>query len=229
MILNLKNFKGFCLIKGDNSTEAQRLTNLCITKDIPLVRVGKNISCPKDYVPSGGVEWCLQSLGINLLPDYYPGWLTPYLHRKVWREDKWLLGQKYFVKPADKYKRFTGFVTFGTYSKKKKPPLIWSEVVSFTNEWRYYISNGKILCGEWYWGDEITMPLAPILDINIPKDFCGAVDFGTLKDGRLALVESHHPFSCGWYGSQDKDYIYFQWIVDGWEYLNKLKGEVDHQ
>jgi hypothetical protein len=218
-MLNLKRYKGFALIRNDNSLEAQRLSAYCYSKDIPLKKVNKGTTCPFEYVPCGSVEWCLMSLG-TVTPDYYPNWAKQYLNRKVWGGDKWILGRKLFVKPADRYKRFNGFVTHGTWSKKKKPPYYWSEVVKFINEWRYYISNGEVLCGEWYGGDDINTPEAPILDIEIPKDYCGALDFGTMfYYNGLYLVEAQHPFACGWYGKQEDDYLYFQWLIDGWEYM----------
>jgi len=48
---------------------------------------------------------------------------------------------------------------------------------------------------------------------------CGALDFGILTTGELALVEANSPYACGWYGKNHK--LYFEWIVAGWEYLNK--------
>lgn len=154
-------------------------------------------------------------------PDYYPKWLTSYLYRKVWKDDKWVLGKRFFVKPADKYKRFTGFVTYGTYAKKKKPPFWYSDIVSFTNEWRYYISNGKVLCGEWYWGEKEQE--APKLLFDIPVTYSGALDFGILTTGEFALVESQHPFACGWYGKSIA--LYAQWLIDGWIYMKSNDGE----
>jgi hypothetical protein len=214
--IDLKGFKGFAIIKGDISSEAKRLVVYCILTDTKLIKVDSNNPCPTDYVPCGSVKWCNKSLN-GVIPDYYPTWAEDHLYRKVWKDDKWILDRKLFVKPADTYKRFDGFVTSGTYRKKKRGALIWSEVVKFTNEWRYYVSAGKVLTGEWYSGDEINTPDAPELNIHIPKTYFGALDFGMLTDGKLALVESQHPFACGWYGKDDR--LYFQWLVDGWEYM----------
>jgi len=195
----------------------------CLLYDIPLIRVDENNLDVANYVPCSSVEWCSKILGYNVKPNYYPDWLKKYLYRNVWETNKWPLGKKVFIKPADKYKRFNGFITTGIYSKKKKSPFWCSDIVYFKNEWRYYISNGKILCSGWYLGDEINIPEVPILNINIPKDYCGAVDFGELKTGKLALVETNHPFACGWYGKQSEDYLYFQWLVNGWKYMQNLK------
>jgi len=203
-----------------SSRESVAVLQYCTMNKLPykIIRGTKDI--PQDSIPIGSVEFCLSALGKNVVPDYYPEFLKNYLYREVYKSDKWPLGKKVFIKPSDKYKRFTGFVTNGGYKGKKRPPYWCSDVVEFVNEWRYYVSNGKVLSGEWYYGDEVNTPDAPILDIQIPKDYCGALDFGVLKTGQLALVEANHPFACGWYG---KDYkVYAKWVVDGWEYM--LKG-----
>jgi hypothetical protein len=164
----------------------------------------------------------LKYLGKIVKPDYYPSFLQEHLHRKVWQTNDWPLGKKVFIKPSDKYKRFNGFVTNGGYKGKKKAPYWCSDVISFVNEWRYYIANGEILTGEWYLGDEINTPDAPELKITIPKDYCGAVDFGITTEGNMCLVEANHPFACGWYGKEHEKYA--KWIVEGWKYMiEKIK------
>jgi len=223
-MLDLKDYQGFALLHGDTSLEASRLYMFCSLQNIPCIYIYKENILPDIYVPCGSVEWCEQILGKHVVPDYYPEWLKDFLYRKVWREDKWILEKRLFVKPADRYKRFTGFITTGTYKKKKRGQLIWSEIVYFENEWRYYISNGRVLASGWYWGDEINTPDAPDLkelNINVPKDYCGALDFGMTKYG-LTLIESQHPFACGWYGPREQDHLYFQWLIDGWEYMKKI-------
>lgn len=222
--INLKSFTGFALTKNDSSLEAQRLSAYCTTHDVPLFRVDKNVPCPSVLVPCGSVEWCLQSLGKKIIPDYYPFWLEPFFHRNIWKESKWPL-KKVFIKPADAYKRFTGFSTTGTYKKKKKPPFWCSDIIHFDNEWRYYITDGQVMCAGWYWGDEVNTPAPPDLKtfspMFIPPDFCGTLDFGDYN-GLFTLVEAHHPFACGWYGPQADDHLYLQWLVDGWEYLQDM-------
>lgn len=249
--IDLKGYKGFKILKSDHSLEANRLHAFCYMNDIPLLKVDKPFvtgrpgaygssgteelhkailmkeDVEKDYIPCGSVEWCEQLLGQHIKPEYYPIWLNHFLHRKVWVSEEWVLGRKLFVKPSDKYKRFTGFVTTGTYKKKKKPPFWYSEIVTFENEWRYYITEGKVVTSGWYWGDEINTPFPPNLweyNLNIPKNFNGAIDFGEIK-GELALVEVQHPFACGWYGPQEYDKTYFQWLIDGWIYMKELIKE----
>ena len=192
----------------------------CILQRIPYRIYSRFKDVPKDSIPVGTVEWCEYFLNKEVtIPDYYPDFLKNQLHRNVWRADKWPLGDKVFIKPSDRHKRFTGFVTSGTYRKKKKGPYWCSDIVKFTNEWRYYVADGKILTGEWYWGDEVNTPNAPKLCINIPNNWCGVIDFGTLDTGELALIEAQPPYACGWYGKDHKLYVDF--LIKGWKYLNR--------
>jgi hypothetical protein len=212
---------GFAIQRHNHfGKEETAVIEYSILNKIPYKLFTKYEEVPKGYIPIGNVEWCEKFLPKEItIPDYYPNFLKDYLYRKVWKTDTWPLGQKVFIKPSDKHKRFSGFNTYGTYRKKKKPPFWCSDIVSFNNEWRYYVSNGKILTGEWYEGDQVNTPEAPKLEIEIPKGYCGALDFGTLKSGELALVEANSPYACGWYGKDNK--IYAEWIVKGWEYLTK--------
>lgn len=211
----------FALQKGDKSQEAIAVHQTSILDGHKVQYFGNYKDVPADFIPCGSVEWCLKILGKPVIPEYYPDFLSPRLFRKIWKTNEWPLGKKVFIKPADKYKRFTGFITDGTYRGKKKGPYWCSEVVHFKNEWRYYISNGKIVENGWYWGDELEMPYAPplMLEPFFPSNYCGAVDFGDM-DGYLVLVEANHPFACGWYGKDPRKYT--QWIIDGWQYMKTL-------
>lgn len=213
--------KGIAVLQHDHSTEANKLMAYCMLKDIPFKRITIKDELPEGFVPSGSVEWSEQLLGFVSEPDYYPDWLQNHLHRKVWKADKWPLGEKVFIKPADKHKRFNGLVTNGGWKGKKKGPYWCSEVVSFVNEWRYYVADGKVLCGEWYDG-QIDEPDAPELNIKIPCGYCGALDFGMTNKGHFALVEAQPPYACGWYGvRQEKIELYYEWLVKGWKYMTK--------
>lgn len=218
-MINLRGFRGFAFHLSDNSREALKFVEIQYRYDIDVKYICENNLCPEEYVPCGSVEWCEKSLNNKIIPNYYPAWCSEFLFRKIWVEDKWIIGKRLFVKPADSYKRFTGFVTTGTYKKKKKGKLVWSEVVCFKNEWRYYISGGKVLCSGWYCGDENKEPKPPKLNFKIPETYFGALDMGELPDGKIALVESQHPFACGHYS--DDHELYYQWLIDGWEYMMK--------
>lgn len=212
---------GFAIQRNERSSkESLAISQYAIINKITCLLIDNPKDVPLGFIPVGSVEWCLKILNKKVIPDYYPEFLRQYLYREVWQTNEWPLGKKVFIKPSDKYKRFTGFFTNGRYKGKKKGPYWCSEIVKFINEWRYYISNGKILTGEWYYGDEINTPDAPNLNIEIPTGYCGAIDFGMLEDGKLALVEVNHPFACGWYG---KDYkLYTEWLINGWEYMEKI-------
>ena len=45
-----------------------------------------------------------------------------------------------------------------------------------------------------------------------------AVDFGMLENGKIELIESHHPFACGWYGKNHEEYAKF--LTLGWKWIN---------
>jgi hypothetical protein len=180
---------------------------------------------PEGYMPVGTVEWFLHVTRWKIKPDNYPEFLQPYLKRNIWETDTWPLGEKVFIKPSDKYKRFNGRLTDGGYRGKKKGPYLCSDIITFTNEWRYYISHGKIVEARWYMGKEQEEVPAPFLDVVWPVDWVGSADFGMTHDRGLALVETHDPFATGWYGTLTQYEIFGQWMVDGWEYLQSKYRE----
>ena len=213
----------FAIESGDHLSKEAMAVSIFSTLNRYTCRKFQNAKdVPPDFIPCGSVEWCETILGKHVVPDYYPSFLQEHLHRKIWQTTTWPIGEHVFIKPSDRYKRFTGFVTNGGYRKKKKGPYWCSNVVKFENEWRYYVSNGKVLTGEWYSGDEEGTPDAPQLEITLPDGYCGALDFGMaiFADYKvLTLVEANHPFACGWYGK--KHDLYAQWIIDGWNYVLK--------
>lgn len=212
----------FALQHGDKSQEAIAIHKTCILKNLGTVKYHKTLNTVSpNSIPCGSVEWCEAFIDGNIIPDYYPLFLVGFLNRRVWSSYAYPACEKKFIKPSDSYKRFTGHVTDGGYFQKYDPPYWISDVVEFTNEWRYYVSNGKVLASGWYNGDEVNMPEAPELDIFIPKNYCGALDFGTTKENpdKLTLVEANHPYACGWYGKDDEAYL--KWIVDGWKYMKE--------
>lgn len=225
--MNLDPFIGFALQRGATAPEENIISTFAFGKDIPCIRVGVSAENEHlNYVPVGSVEFCESFLGMSPKPNYYPDFCFDHLYRKVWRSDKWEL-IKAFCKPADRHKRFNGFVTFGTYKKKKKPPLWYSDIVKFKDEFRYYISNGLVVAADWYWNEdepfgEIVIP--PPLDIKIPSGWCGTVDMGYLDTGEFALIECHPPYACGWYGGSYNASVLAQWLVDGWRYMMNNKG-----
>lgn len=181
---------------------------------------GSKLSLYKEnQIPIGTVEYVEQLLGENIKPDYFPAFLKKYVSRYVWETNEPItpIGC-YFIKPADRYKRFDGHIINKDWAAFDFP-WVCSELVDFENEWRYYVANGEVLAAHWYKGTNEDLP-APKLDVSWPKDYCGAVDFGFLTDGTLELVEAHHPYACGWYG-KDRD-VYGKFIIEGWKYIKNL-------
>ena len=209
--------QGFIVESRYTGKEEMALALYCNKYKLPFLKVSYSKKStpiiPDWYVPCGTIPWITQIVG-KITPNYYPEYLHDYLNRRVWQTNDWPLGQKVFIKPADVHKRFIGFITCGTYRKKKRGPYWCSEVVHFENEWRYYIANGKVMTAEWYSGDEINTPDAPPVDhIKFPTDCFAAIDFG-MVNGKLTLVEAHEPFSCGWYGNDHDKYT--EWLAEGW-------------
>jgi hypothetical protein len=217
--LNTINSQCFAIQKSRvHYKEEMAILQYAIINKIPYKFCKKKENVPINYIPVGSVEWCSNFLdSSNITPNYYPEFLNKYLHRKIWRTNKWP-SENVFIKPADRYKRFAGFV-INKDNKKKRGPFWCSEVVDFVNEWRYYIASGEIIAAEWYKGDE-SEPDPPELDITFDSNYCAALDFGELSTGEIALIEAQLPFACGWYG---KDYkIYAKWIIVGWNYIKNM-------
>lgn len=165
----------------------------------------------EDMIAVGSVEFCEKYLGKQIEPYYYPDFLKKYISRKIWKLDKC---KSLFIKPSAQYKKF------GSREIIVNDDVYVSEFVDIVDEWRYYVANGKILCAYWYAGKESNIQ-APSLDVEFPVDFCGAVDFALLTNGKIELIENHHPYGCGWYGEHKDDENYVNWLIEGWEYTKK--------
>lgn len=218
----------FALEKYDDFFENLVVKQHSLVHDIPIRRYESTDRIKKfelenpdeEYIVIGSIGWIESYLG-QFKPDYYPSFLSDWFGRNIWETNKWPLNQKVFIKPSDKYKRFNGFVTNGGYKGKKKAPYICSDVVTFVDEWRYYIANGKVIFSAWYAGQNEGIP-SPELDIEWPTDYCGAVDFGSTIDGRILLVEAQHPYGIGWYGKTSDHEQFIEWSIAGWRYMKKL-------
>ncbi|MCK9576948.1 MAG: ATP-grasp domain-containing protein [Clostridia bacterium] len=222
---------GFAVDKTHIDTEEKCVHLYAMKHHIPYKYFGNYKDVPDGWLPVGTIEWFLKCTGLDIKasgnnPDYadnYPSFLKPYLNRNLFISDKWP-DYKVFIKPADKLKRFNGFVTDGTYKHKKKPPFFISDIVSFKDEWRYYISNGKVVGIGWYAGESETSmeePVAPDisqLGIDYPKNWCGSIDFGIEKNRGLTLIEAHPPFAVGNYLGLGSD-VYAEWLINGYLYL----------
>lgn len=177
----------------------------------------------------GSVEFVEQYIG-QKTPNYYPEFLSGYFKRIIWTAESlnglWC-DSFLFIKPADKHKRFESKRLDGFGSENMMEKYEWeigpywcSEIVSFKEEWRYYVANGEVLAAHWYQGkeEEIEAPFSFLRLIDWPEDFCGAVDFGRLDNGEIALVENNLPYACGFYGPSSEGKIYGEWLQKSWNY-----------
>ena len=214
----------FWLQTTGQSLAREGLTVMAHARDIGY-NVGWGGNPFDDFIPVGDVDYCEARLERKPLPDFAPEWLKEYFHREISLilniGDKGIkLEADCFVKSADEYKKYPARV----YKSGEMLPdglLLVSDVVKFVQEWRYYVADGQVLTTGWYDGNDENEP-APKLNVNFPPGYCGAVDFGRLDTGEIALVEAQHPYACGWYGDKKDNKIYTLWLAKGWEYMKTL-------
>lgn len=206
----------------DKERSALALAAIYYPNEFQLKWFDKVEQVPKDYIPAGNLDW-VEGVGKIVKPDYYPEWARPLYNRRIWECNTWPMEKNIFVKPSDKHKRFSARITNGTLKGKKKGPYICSSLVTFVDEWRLYISNGRIQYCGWYDGEEkeLDKKYWDIVESLVPLTYCGAVDVGFLNTGEFTLVECNSPYSCGWYGRLTEGYIYAKWLAEGWKYINE--------
>lgn len=220
-MINLHNYKGFQIFNNSFSSQEIGKLKLCSFKyDFPVLNISGIKYYNEEYIPLAGTDIMPLIFKYEPKPDYYPDFLSEYLKRKIYfKNEKIPKNEEWFIKPADKYKRFTGFIKKKFKFCKKKPPFWISEIKYFKSEFRYYITEGKIIYSAQYSGKETEVP--DISYIKFPETYSGAADFGYTVNNEFLLIEAQHPYSCGWYGD-DKDFeIYIQWIIDGFIYMKK--------
>lgn len=215
--------KRVVLQRGYDGTESSAVALACTYERIPYRRIGVGDPLPcEDCVPVGTVEFVEQHLPAPPVPDYAPEFLQSLLRRKTWiarsRDEVKL---PCFVKPADRYKRFDGFVA---HERSEVPdgPLFCSETIPdlLQHEWRYYVAGGVVLASGWYDGLDMTeTPDAPPIPLSLPNHYYGALDMGMTREGYFLLIESHHPYACGWYGALHGATTYLSWLMLGWQYM----------
>jgi hypothetical protein len=141
-------------------------------------------------------------------------------------------GRRLFIKPADGWKRFTGFVAefvddprFNGQSKAR--PVWISDPVRFVSEWRAYVADGELLEVRFadHGGDRTVEP-----DVILIGDAINAltkegqapagyvIDFGVLHTGETALIEMNDGFSFGAYEGVSPE-TYWKVVVRRWQEL----------
>ena len=216
---------------GRLAREEQLLADHAALFGIPVVTATEKmmernkIDLDNECLVAGTVPFVLQAmrrLGIDV-PKHnpYPDVLTEFLRRKVWRQDRLrdVLaerdkgGSRVFVKPADGWKRFTGFVVefssdYRFNGASKNSPVWVSEPIEFVSEWRGYVANGQLLDVRFadHGGDKsvkVDMNVVEnavaklVLSNETPAGF--VIDFGVTSKGETALIEMNDGFSFGAY------------------------------
>lgn len=177
----------------------------------------------------GSVEFVEEMIG-SKSPNYYPNFLQDFWKREIWyMEGLYSLEDEdcCFIKPLDRHKRFESRIVSGydkyipAFYSWQNGPYWASDIVHFKEEWRYYVAQGEVLAAHWYQGkeEEIEAPFSFLKLIDWPEDFCGAVDFGRLDNGEIALVENNLPYACGWYGPHSEGRAYGEWLEKSWSYV----------
>jgi len=201
--------------------ESMAAYRACASLRIPFAVGAAKCAEPGD-APIGSVEYCNDIMAalwiVQPKPDFYPAFLASWMHR-TWDKLR-VTGAEFltcpmFVKSGDGYKVGESKVQPEGYRLPNGFNYV-SEPVEFVQEWRYYVAGGKVVTSGWYDGTDDDEP-APELSIAWPAGFCGAVDFGRLSTGEIALVESHHGFACGWYG--DDPELFILWQIECWQQL----------
>lgn len=177
----------------------------------------RSMQAIQGLIPVGTVEYCTPVFGKQpKVKNFYPSFLSDFVSRNITLISSMTTNDYFFAKNATEWK--------SDHPKLVKEVLwdgksLWwvSDVVKFTQEWRYYVADGCLITTGWYDGNDQNEP-APELDIKWPLGFSGAVDFGRLSNGQIELVEAHAPYGCGWYGETRDNELYALWLYESWNH-----------
>ncbi|MFP3637771.1 ATP-grasp domain-containing protein [Paraburkholderia sp. SIMBA_054] len=183
------------------------------------------------------VKHALRQLGRDL-PEHtpYPPIIADLLYREVWKERslrdaRALLeqGRRLFIKPAEGWKRFTGFVAEFTddyrFNGASSSSAVWvSTPVRFVSEWRAYVARGDVLDLRFadHGGDRNVTPNTAVIHNAVARLMTGpeapaglVADFGVLDSGETALIEVNDGFSFGAYDGVPAE-VYWEVMLSRW-------------
>lgn len=170
--------------------------------------------------PIGSVEFCEPVFGDHFV-RFFPDFLRHTFNRPLMRyRGPYRIEGPVFVKDISGWKTpfESRLLPHGESMELPEGDFLLSPQMQFWDEWRYYVACGEVVATGWYKGMNPDTPAPVLHGVEWPKDFSGAADFGSLVDGRVALVECHAPFACGWYGEDHRDYALWQALA--WENRN---------
>jgi len=220
------------MTSGRLSREEALLAGLAEELGVPVVTASEKmmerarVALDVDCMVAGSVPFILHALRRlgAAVPAHtpYPDVLKPWLHRQVQRrthlrdvlDDLNKGGRRVFVKPADGWKRFTGFVAESSdlfyFNGASKNTAVWvSDPIEIVSEWRAYVAHGEVLDIRFadHGGDRSVVPDGGVIHAAVAQLVAAGVapagfviDFGVLKSGQTALIEMNDGFSFGAYG-----------------------------
>lgn len=236
---------------GTLGREESLMTMVADRLNIPIIQASeKQIERSKVRVMPGVVamgsvpfvKHALRQVG-KLLPEHtpYPAVLRDLLYRPVQKVNSLAAakeivagGKRLFIKPADGWKRFTGFVAefesdyrFNGASMSK--PVWVSGPVRFVSEWRAYVVHDVVTDIRFadHGGDRNAVASQEVIETAVkvlsqtgiaPAGY--VIDFGVLETGETALIEMNDGFSFGAYDDLPAD-VYWNVTVSRWFELTR--------
>lgn len=168
-------------------------------------------------------------------PLDYPESLREFLGRRIWEttlgEARDSANWPLFIKPLNQGKAFPGIVVrafrnlFSTMTLEEDFPILASEVLPFSSEWRVFVLNGDVLDIRPYGSNPFrTTPSRTRIEamiaayVDAPAGFALDVGVGE-KDGETYLVEVNDSYSLGTYGLDPM--LYAMLIQARWQQLTQ--------
>lgn len=227
---------------GNPDREEALLAGHAAALGIPVLGMSWKPFTRSRFVPEAGdvvagsvkfVRAALIALKKPLPPQVpYPDSLSAWRFRRIWQST---LGPTLdgplpvFVRPAKRWKRFTGFVAdvpmpAEVYGVPMREPVWCAEVVRFVSEWRCYVVRREVrfIGFAKYGGDRSAQPnresIANAVEVFDGQPSAYAIDFGVLSTGETALIEVNDGFSVGAYDDVPA-VVYWDMVVTRWQEL----------
>lgn len=233
------------------STEDELVLQYAQERDLPVEYAslrqvtGGRFRVKPGQVPVGGIPFvraAARQLGIaGLEQSCYPAALQPYLRRALETDTLRAVvarlengGAAAFIKPAERTKRFTGFVLDNAQDYRlagvsKALPVWVSTPVKWVSEWRAYVVEHKVRHLSLYAGTREALPNHEAVNDMVqlyaasggPAGY--ALDVGVLAgpEGLVtALVEVNEGFAVGAYEQTPAD-VYAEMLTAFWRWVGQ--------
>ena len=238
------------ILQKVSTPEVLAVLNACMSADVPVKRCAAEsleqyaVDLRNGALPVGSVEFVREAMHTTGLiePEWscYPISLQKYFHRTIQRGKRREIVDICFVKPVTT-KLFDGFVLdpdsisapedvhtalqWSTLNALDSETELWiAEPVEFISEWRYYVTNGRLVARARY--DQHGCEQAPQPNPSIVADavlevwgelgHSFALDMGVLSNGETALVEVNDAWAIGRYGGSITPRAYLEFLQSRW-------------